>query len=53
VCQIPSEELAQERQRFAEHRPRFRLPSRSLKQTQAQCTQWRQRWATLQPTGTG
>jgi len=47
------EELAQERQRFAAHRPRFRLQSRSLRQTQAQCNQLRQTWSTLQPTGTG
>jgi hypothetical protein len=53
VCQTPPEELAQERQRFAAHRQRFRLQSRSLKQTQAQFTQLRQWWSTLQPTGTG
>ena len=47
------EELAQERQRFAAHRQRFRLQSRSLRQTQAQCNHLRQRWSTLQPTGTG
>ena len=33
----------QERQRFAAHRQRFRLPSRSLKQTQAQFDQLRQK----------
>jgi hypothetical protein len=53
VCQIPPEELAQERQRFAVHRQRFRLQSRSLRQTQAQFNQLRQQWSTLQPTGTG
>jgi len=47
------EDLAQERQRFAEHRQRFRLQSRSLRQTQAQFNHLRQRWSTLQPTGTG
>src|SRR3982751_1405297 len=31
--QIPSGDLAQERQRFAEHRQRFRMQSRSLRQT--------------------
>jgi hypothetical protein len=36
---IPSEELAQERQRFAVHRQRFHLQSRSLRQTQAQFDQ--------------
>jgi hypothetical protein len=53
VCQIPHEDLAQERQRFATHRQRFRLQSRSLRQIQAQFNQLRQRWSTLQPTGTG
>ena len=50
---IPPEDLAQERQRFAEHRRRFRLQSRSRKQTQTQFDQLRQRWSTLPPTGTG
>jgi hypothetical protein len=49
----PSEDLAQERQRFAEHRQRFRLQSRSLRQTQAQFDQLRQQWSALQATGTG
>jgi hypothetical protein len=53
ACQTPPEELVQERQRFAAHRQRFRLQSRSLKQTQAQFDQLRQQWSTLQPTGTG
>jgi hypothetical protein len=53
VCQTPPEDLAQERQRVAEHRQRFRLQSRSLRQTQAQFNQLRQTWSTLQPTGTG
>jgi len=53
VCQTPPEDLAQERQRFAEHRQRFRLQSRSLRQIHAQFNQLRQRWSTLQPTGTG
>lgn len=53
VCQTPSEDLEQERQRFAAHRQRFRLQSRSLRQTQAQFDQLRQRWSSLQPTGTG
>src|SRR5438876_177960 len=53
VCQTPPEELAQERQRFATHRQRFRLQSRSLRQTQAQFDQLRQRWPALQTTGTG
>jgi len=53
VCQTPPEDLAQERQRFAAHRQRFRLQRRSLRQTQAQFNQLRQRWSTLQSTGTG
>jgi hypothetical protein len=53
ACQTPREELAQERQRLAAHRQRFRLQSRSLRQTQAQFDQLRQSWSTLQPTGTG
>jgi hypothetical protein len=53
VCQTPPEEMGQERQRFAAHRQRFRLQSRSLKQTQAQFDQLRQQWSILQPTGTG
>src|SRR5437762_1378604 len=44
-------ELAQERQRFAEHRRRFALQSRSRRQTQAQCAQLRQRWSALPATG--
>jgi hypothetical protein len=53
LCQTPPEDLAQERQRFTTHRQRFRLQRRSLKQTQAQFEQLRQRWSSLQPTGTG
>jgi hypothetical protein len=51
--QTPPADLAQERQRFAAHRQRFRLQSRSLRQTQVQFNQLRQTWSTLQPTGTG
>jgi hypothetical protein len=50
---IPPEDLVQERQRFAAHRQRFRLQSRSLRQTQAQFEQLRQQWSILPPTGTG
>jgi Transposase, Mutator family len=53
VRQTTSEDLAQERQRFAAHRQRFRLQSRSLKQIQAQFAQLHQRWSALQATGTG
>lgn len=51
--QTPWEDLTQERQRFAAHRQRFRLQSRSLRQTQAQFAQLRQQWSALQATGTG
>ena len=51
--QTPSEDWMQERQRFAAHRQRCRLQSRSLRQTQAQCNQLRQQWSALQATGTG
>jgi hypothetical protein len=51
--QTPSEDLAQERQRFAAHRQRFRLQSRSLRQTQAQFDRLRQRWPAFQATGIG
>jgi hypothetical protein len=50
---IPAEDLAQERQRFAAHRQRFRLQRRSRRQTQAQFDQLRQQWSTLKATGTG
>ena len=53
LSQIPPEELAQERQRFAQHRERFRMQSRSPRQTQIQFAQLRQRWAAIPPTGTG
>jgi hypothetical protein len=51
--QTPPEELAQERQRFAEHRRRFTMQSRSRRQTQAQFAQLRERWSALPATGTG
>jgi Transposase, Mutator family len=51
--QTPSEDLMQERQRLAAHRQRFRLQSRSLRQTQTQFEQLRQKWSALQATGTG
>jgi hypothetical protein len=51
--QIPPEDLAQERQRFAEHRRRFAMQRRSPRQTQTQFAQLRRMWETLPPTGTG
>jgi hypothetical protein len=53
LSQTPAEDLTQERQRFAEHRQRFRMQSRSRRQTQAQFDQLRQTWLALPPTGTG
>jgi hypothetical protein len=53
VCQTPPEDLAQERRRFSGHRQRFRMQSRSLRQTRSQFDRLRQRWSALQPTGTG
>src|SRR5256714_957752 len=53
LCQTPATDVAEERQRFAAHRQRFRLQSRSRKHTQAQFEQLRQRWSALQATGTG
>jgi Transposase, Mutator family len=48
-----SEELDEERQRFAEHRRRFAMQSRSRRRTQAQFAQLRRRWSALPATGTG
>ena len=53
LSQTSPQDLAQERQRFAAHRQRFRLQSRSLRQTQAQLDHLRQQWSVLPPTGTG
>jgi hypothetical protein len=53
LSQTSPQDWAQERQRFAAHRQRFRLQSRSLRQTQAQFDQLRQQWSVLPPTGTG
>jgi hypothetical protein len=51
--QTPPEDLAQERQRFAEHRRRFTMQSRSRRQTRAQFAQLRRKWSALPATGTG
>ena len=50
---IPPEDLAQERQRFADHRRRFAMQRRSPRQTKRQFAQLRQIWETLPATGTG
>jgi len=50
---IPPEDLAQERQRFADHRRRFAMQRRSPRQTKTQFAQLRHMWETLPATGTG
>jgi hypothetical protein len=50
---IPPADLAQERQRFANHRQRFAMQRRSPRQTKTQFAQLRRMWETLPPTGTG
>ena len=50
---IPPEDLAQERQRFVDHRRRFTMQRRSSRQTKTQFAQLRQMWETLPATGTG
>jgi hypothetical protein len=50
---IPPEDLAQERQRFADHRRRFAMQRRSPRQTKTQFAQLRRMWETLPATGTG
>jgi hypothetical protein len=50
---IPPSDLAQERQRFANHRRRFAMQRRSPRQTKTQFAQLRRMWETLPPTGTG
>jgi hypothetical protein len=53
VRHTPTEDLGQERPRFAAHRQRCRMPRRSLRQTHMHLDHLRQRWSALQPTGTG
>jgi len=50
---IPSQDLAPERQRVAQHGQRFHLQRRSLRQTQTQFDHLRQRWVKCQATSTG
>jgi hypothetical protein len=50
---IPPQDLAQERQRFADHRRRFAMQRRSPRQTKTQFAQLRHMWETLPATGTG
>jgi hypothetical protein len=52
LAHIATPDLRQEQQRVREHRGRFRLHTRSAKQSQIQLTHLVQRWVTL-PTGDG
>jgi hypothetical protein len=50
--QIAPEELADERQRLRQHQERFRLHTRSPRQTKAQLDRLEQEWLALPPTAT-
>jgi hypothetical protein len=47
IAQVTSHELRQEEQRVSQHRARFRLHTRSAKQSQAQLKQLVQRWKAI------
>jgi len=49
LSHVDPEEFAQERQRIRQHRARFRLHTRSAKQSQAQLEKLKQRWKALPP----
>jgi len=50
ISQVTSHELRQEEQRVSQHRARFRLHTRSAKQSQAQLKQLVQRWKDIPTT---
>jgi len=50
---VTPDQLAKEQQRLRQHRERFRLHSRSMKQTQTQFGKLRQQWLALAATSTG
>ena len=50
LSQVNPNDFRQEQQRVRNHRNRFRLHTRSAKQSQAQLKQLEQRWAALPPT---
>jgi hypothetical protein len=49
LSQVDSDEFSQERQRIRNHRSRFRLHTRSAKQSRAQLENLEQRWKALPP----
>jgi hypothetical protein len=51
--QVPPIQLAKEQQRLRQHRERFRLHTRSIRQTIAQFDKLRQQWLALAATSTG
>jgi hypothetical protein len=51
--QVPPIQLAKEQQRLRQHRQRFRLHTRSIRQTNAQFDKLRQQWRTLAATSRG
>ena len=52
LAYVAPDEFAQERQRIRQHRARFRLHTRSAKQSQAQLQRLEQRWQALPPSDT-
>jgi len=52
LSQVPTEDFQNERQRVREHRSRFRLHTRSAKQSLSQLQRLEQRWANLHSTNT-
>jgi hypothetical protein len=53
LCQIAPQDLADEQQRLRQHRERFRLHTRSQRQTTAQLDQLQQQWFALPGSATG
>jgi hypothetical protein len=51
--QVSPTQLAMEQQRLRQHRQRFRLHTRSIRQTHAQFDKLRQQWLALAATSTG
>lgn len=51
--QVSPDHLAEERQRLLQHRQRFRLHTRSMKQTKTQLDKLRQQWLALVATSSG
>jgi len=51
--QVSPAQLAEEQQRWRQHRDRFRLHTRSIKRADAQFNQLRQQWLALAATSTG